>query len=96
MVAYGESIGVGEPLGFPGVLGGKMNPEILRQIAAQQVRDQRAQASRDRVARSLARALRGGHLAAVESDGYAIPAIPDYVDGTFTGAEAAPAARTAA
>ena len=76
-----------------------MNPEILRQIAAQQVRDQRAQASRDRVARTLLKALRGGHLGVGESDGFVVPAIPDYVDGTFAGSKAEvgiPTARTAA
>lgn len=76
-----------------------MNPEILRQIAAQQVRDQRAQASRDRVARTLLKALRGRTARVAESDGFVVPAIPDYVDGTFSGTEAEvgiPAARTAA
>jgi hypothetical protein len=74
-----------------------MNPEILRQIAREQIRDQRARATRDRVARTLAKALRGGTLSAVESDAFVIPAIPDYVDGTFAEAEAGvPAARTAA
>jgi len=74
-----------------------MNPEILRQIAAQQVRDQRARATRDRVARTMAKALRGGNLGVVKSDSFVIPAIPDYVDGTFAGAEpGVPAARTAA
>ncbi|HZR54395.1 MAG TPA: hypothetical protein VFB06_33455 [Streptosporangiaceae bacterium] len=74
-----------------------MNPEILRQIASQQVRDQRARATRDRVARTMAKALRGGNLGVAESDGFVIPAIPDYVDGTFANAEVGlPAARTAA
>jgi len=80
-----------------------MNPEIMFQIAAQQVQDRRARAHRDRVARTLARALRGGHGTTVESDGYMAPAVPDYVDGSFrvagSAAEAAspvPAARTAA
>lgn len=74
-----------------------MNPEILRQIAREQIRDQRVRATRDRVARTLAKALRGGNLSTVESASIAIPAIPDYVDGTFASAEAGvPAARTAA
>lgn len=81
-----------------------MNPEILRQIAALQVRDQRARATRDRVARTMARALRGGNLGVAESDSVVIPAIPDYVDGSFASAEAqvadvqrqSPTARTAA
>jgi hypothetical protein len=82
-----------------------MNPEILRQIASQQISDQRARARRDRVSRTLAKALRGGHRHETESDGFVIPAIPDFVDGTFrqsadsVSTEAGspvPAARTAA
>lgn len=80
-----------------------MNPEILRQIASQQISDQRARAQRDRVARTIARALRGGHRHETESDGFVAPAIPDFVDGTFhadsVSTEAGspvPAARTAA
>jgi len=82
-----------------------MNPEILRQIASQQISDQLTRAHRDRVARTLARALRGGHRHETESDGFVAPAIPDFVDGTFhqaadpVGTEAGspvPAARTAA
>jgi hypothetical protein len=63
-----------------------MNPEILREIARQQIADQRAQAQRDRVARTLVKALRGSRVA--ESDGFVAPVIPDYVDRTFQGAEA--------
>jgi hypothetical protein len=63
-----------------------MNPEILREIARQQVADQRARAHRDRVARTLVKALRGSRVA--ESDGFVAPVIPDYVDGTFQGAKA--------
>lgn len=82
-----------------------MNPEILRQIASQQISDQRARARRDRVARTLARALRGGHRHETESDGFVAPMVPDFVDGTFREAagsvsteadSAVPAARTAA
>jgi hypothetical protein len=79
-----------------------MHPEILRQIAAQQIGDQRALAHRNRVARTLAKAMRG-HRGTVESDGYVAPAVPDYVDGSFRAADQAeeavspvPAARTAA
>jgi hypothetical protein len=80
-----------------------MHPDILRQVASHQISDQRARANRDRIARTLARALRGGHRATPESDGYVAPAIPDYVDGSFRVTEPAeeavspvPAARTAA
>lgn len=80
-----------------------MNPEILRQIASQQISDQRARADRQRVARSLVKALRGGRRRGNESDGFVAPAIPDYVDGSFHAAGPAeevvslvPAARNAA
>jgi hypothetical protein len=77
-----------------------MNPEIMLQIAAQQAQDRRDQADRNRIARTLARALRGGQRRTVESDGFVAPAIPDYVDGSFHGASEAaspvPAARSAA
>jgi hypothetical protein len=80
-----------------------MHPEILRQIVAQHDRDLREQAHRAVTARAAGRALRalrrGARLA--EADGFAVPAIPDYVDGSFrtAGDEAAsrvPAGRHAA
>jgi hypothetical protein len=73
-----------------------MNPEILRQIASQQISDQRARAHRDRVARTLARALRGGHRHEAESDGFVAPAIPDFVDGSFAETGAADSMSSAA
>lgn len=76
-----------------------MNPEIMFQIASQQVQDRRARARRDGVARMLAKALRGRRAAAQEP-GFVAPAVPDYVDGSFQTAAATqaavPAARIAA
>ena len=72
-----------------------MNPEILRMIAKQQVRDAQVRAYRQRTAR----ALRAGRRHAVVTDDFAIPPIPDYVDGSFRTNHAVsevPAARTAA
>jgi hypothetical protein len=72
-----------------------MNPEILRTIAKQQVQDAQARANRQR----RVRALRTGRRHAVETSNVAVPAIPDYVDGSFRTDQAAshvPAARTAA
>ena len=63
-----------------------MHPEIARELTAQRGREMRAQARQAtavRAASRLRRALRhgtGGHHAA---DELAIPAIPDYVDGSF-------------
>ena len=76
-----------------------MHPEILRQLVAQHGRELREQAHRAATARTASRARRRARLAA---DGeFAVPAIPDYVDGSFraAGDEAAdrvPAARHAA
>jgi len=76
-----------------------MHPEILRQLVAQHGRELREQAHRAATARTASRARRRARLAA---DGeFAVPAIPDYVDGSFraAGDEAAgrvPAGRHAA
>ncbi len=72
-----------------------MNPEILRMIAKQQVQDAQARAYR----RRTARALRFGRRHAVEIDDFAVPPIPDYVDGSFRTDQVTskvPVARTAA
>jgi hypothetical protein len=63
-----------------------MHPEIARELTAQRGREMRAQARQATAARAfsrLRRALRhdtGGQDAAYE---LTIPAIPDYVDGSF-------------
>jgi hypothetical protein len=72
-----------------------MNPEILRTIAKQQVREAQARAER----RRMVRTLRIGHRHAAEVGEVAVPRIPDYVDGSFRADQAAsqvPAARNAA
>jgi hypothetical protein len=58
-----------------------MHPEILREMSAQRDRDLRERAHRARLARTL-RAIRRG-TAPAEADEFAIPDIPDYVDGSF-------------
>jgi hypothetical protein len=70
-----------------------MHPEILRELTAQHGRDLREQARRAHQARTVVQALRamrrGTHVA--EANEFAVPAIPDYVDGSFrtTGDQAA-------
>jgi hypothetical protein len=79
-----------------------MHPEILRELTAQRSRDLREQAHEAVLARTVSRALRAlrrTHVA--EADQFVVPAIPDYVDGSFrtAGDETAsrvPAARRAA
>jgi hypothetical protein len=76
-----------------------MHPEILRELTAQRSRDLRERAYRAQVARSLRTQRRSRR--AEEADEVVVPAIPDYVDGSFrtAGDEAAsrvPAARNAA
>ena len=80
-----------------------MHPEILREIVAQHGRDLREQARRAATARTASRATRALRRAArrAEADEFAVPAIPDYVDGSFRtagdeGAGRVPAARHAA
>ena len=78
-----------------------MHPEILRELTAQHNRDLRERAHRAHVARTL-RGLRRGHRHD-EADEIVVPAIPDYVDGSFRAipardeaASQVPAARNAA
>jgi hypothetical protein len=84
-----------------------MHPEILRELHSQHNRDLQQRAHRAHLARTVSRTLRamrrGTHVA--EADEFVVPAIPDYVDGSFqtTGDQAAgnkqgqvPAARHAA
>jgi hypothetical protein len=69
-----------------------MHPEILRQIIEQRSRESQARAAEGRLANQLLRALRSQrrHGSPITSD-YAIPAIPDFVDGSFAASTASPA-----
>ena len=66
-----------------------MHPEILRELAAQRSQEMRTQAHRG----ALARMSRRRHRRPEVADEFAVPAIPDYVDGSF---RAEPAADQAA
>ena len=59
-----------------------MHPEILRAMNAQRGRDLQERAHRARLARMAIRSRRQ-HGHDLPDDDYAIPAIPDYVDGSF-------------
>jgi hypothetical protein len=56
-----------------------MHPEFLRELTSQHHREMRARAQENALARML-RAVRHGSKAA---DEFVVPAIPDYVDGSF-------------
>ena len=57
-----------------------MHPEILSQLAVQRGQEMRARARQASLARMAIRGRRHGHR---RPDDFAIPAIPDYVDGSF-------------
>ena len=60
-----------------------MHPEILRELTDQRGREMRARAHQARLARIAIRVGRRRHHRPEETDGFALPAIPDYVDGSF-------------
>jgi hypothetical protein len=57
-----------------------MHPEFLRELSNQHGREMREQAHRARLARMIRSSRRGR---ARPDDEIAMPAIPDYVDGSF-------------
>jgi hypothetical protein len=62
-----------------------MHPEIMRELTAQRSRELRERAHQASLARTARRTLRDwrrGHRAA-QVDEFVVPAIPDYVDGSF-------------
>jgi hypothetical protein len=58
-----------------------MHPEILRELSAQRGRELRDRAHRARLAKIAIRGRRHGRD--LPDDDFVIPAIPDYVDGSF-------------
>jgi len=60
-----------------------MHPEILRELSAQRGREMRARARQAKLARMAIWAGRRRRNLPDEADGFVVPAIPDYVDGSF-------------
>jgi hypothetical protein len=58
-----------------------MHPEILRAINDQRGREMRERAHRSRLAKMAIRSRRHGRDLA--DDDFVVPAIPDFVDGSF-------------
>ena len=75
-----------------------MHPEILRELTAQRGRDLRERAHRAQLARTASKGRRAirRHARHLNDDAFVVPAIPDYVDGSFRSEAAVPAARRAA
>ena len=71
-----------------------MHPEIARELTAQRGREMQARAQQAMLARAASRArraLRRGTVPSAGSHGaeeFVLPAIPDYVDGSFRTAPA--------
>jgi len=59
-----------------------MHPEILRLINDQRGHELRTRAHQARLAR-MTKSVRRGRGLADEADGFVLPPIPDYVDGSF-------------
>jgi hypothetical protein len=62
-----------------------MHPEILRELTSQRGREMRERAHKGMLARMAGKARRARRrgLSGPGEDQLAIPAIPDYVDGSF-------------
>jgi hypothetical protein len=61
-----------------------MHPEFLRELTSQRGREMRARAEQQMLARSVIRARRDRrHVRVVQAETFVIPAVPDYVDGSF-------------
>jgi hypothetical protein len=58
-----------------------MHPEILRAMNSQRGRDLRERAHRARLVRTALRGRRHGRE--LPDDDFVVPAVPDYVDGSF-------------
>ena len=58
-----------------------MHPEILRAMSNQRGQEMRDRAHRSRLARMAIRGRRHGRD--LPDDDFVVPAVPDYVDGSF-------------
>jgi len=64
-----------------------MHPDIMREVARQRSQERRDAARNASLARALRKAIRAQRTRTQAPDTLAVPAIPDYIDGTFQGAE---------
>jgi hypothetical protein len=64
-----------------------MHPDIMLELARQRNSERRKAAGDASLARALRKAIRAQRSHAEAPDAFVVPPIPDYVDGTFRGAE---------
>ena len=64
-----------------------MNSILMLEVARQRTADQHEAARKANQRRALRKALRSRRNHAAEAAAVELPPIPDYVDGTFRGAE---------
>lgn len=64
-----------------------MHPDMMRELARQRGAERRDAARNASFARALRKAIRAQRTRAEAPDNFVVPAIPDYVDGTFHIAE---------
>lgn len=64
-----------------------MHPDIMREVVNQRTAERREAARNAGIARALRKAIRAQRNRTGAPDTIVVPAIPDYVDGTFRGAE---------
>jgi hypothetical protein len=60
-----------------------MHPEILRELSSQRGREMRDRAHRATLVRTASRARRARRRGLAEPDEFVVPAVPDFVDGSF-------------
>ncbi len=60
-----------------------MHPDVMRELARQRGAERRDAARNAGFARALRKAIRAQRTRSQAQDTLAVPAIPDYVDGTF-------------
>ena len=71
-----------------------MHPDIMGEVARQRGAERREAARNASLAKAMRKAIRAQRSRTEAPDDYVVPAIPDYVDGTFHVADdAVPAQR---
>jgi len=63
-----------------------MHPDLMLELARQRTSERHEAARNASLARALRKAVRAQRGRAEAADTFAVPPIPDYVDGTFRGA----------
>lgn len=60
-----------------------MHPDFMGEVARQRIAERHEAARNASIAKALRKAIRAQRTRAEAPDTFVVPAIPDYVDGTF-------------